>query len=199
MQEPQATVAGPGAPAKRKGRPPGSKRKSTDRELIEQLAREVDLLRRERDSDRIDQSKATLPPEVAKVPPGTILAAGKDPLGQPVLFKRRWSKAELDEAIPKVTFTPNYSAPVTVFGHTVEFIGGQEITVWRSHKDVYERSMRVQHPDMAALYRAPNPTQVYEQNEAARRQPGVRVFSGLHHLGVGLNVQTPETGAEESQ
>ena len=128
MEEQKATDAGPEAPAKRRGRPPGSKRKATDRELIEQLAARIDALQKA-EIDRIDTSKIGLAPQIADAPPGTILVAGKDSrTGDPYLFKKTWTHGDMTRIYPEVTFTPQYTVPVTVQRVTVQMVAGMEWT-----------------------------------------------------------------------
>ena len=204
MDEQKATDAGPEAPTKRKGRPPGGKRKATDRELIEQLAARIDSLQGDLEKAKataIDPATVTLPPEVEQVKPGTILSAGKDQRGDPIYFKKTWTRGDMERMYEKRTFTPQWTVPVTVQRVTYQLVAGQEITVPSIIKDVYESRMRIQHMDYAAAYPAPDPNQVYQINEAARRQPGTRVFSPLHFLNTGINVhtETPEEAPEPTK
>jgi len=144
----------------------------------------------------LEPTEVKLPPGSEGVPPGTILQAGKNERGDPIIYKKRWARGDMERMYPRVTFTPQWSVPVTVNGITYSLESGVETTVPSIIKDVYESRMRIQHMDYAAAYPAPNPNKVYEINEAARRQPGTRVFSPLHFLNTGINVHTDEPATE---
>ena len=195
MEEPKATVAGPDAP-KRKGRPPGKKREATDRELIQKLAARIDELESEKSNfaTPLELKKIELAPEVVEnIPPGTLIKIGENADKSPIYRKKPWRRSDFDKE-EKVTFYAPWDAPVTINGVSMQIVAGENVNVPVSFRDVYRRQMGIQHADYASLLPAPSPDQVYRINEAARKAPGTRVFSGLHHIGVGLDVHiaTPD-------
>lgn len=191
MQEPKATVAGPDAPQKKRvGRPPGSKRTTTDRDLIERLAKRIDELEAERnDPIELRKLEVVASPETAKIPPGTLIKVGETTDGTPIYRKKPWTKSDFDPE-DRVTFFAPWACPVTINGVTWDITVGEN-TAPAGIKNAYRERMAIQHADYASLYPTPSPDTVYRMNELARKS-GQRVFSGLHHIGVGLDVHTPE-------
>lgn len=194
MDEPKATVAGPDAPQKKRiGRPPGSKRITTDRELIEKLAKRIDELEAERVKAEtpleIRKIEVAATPEAAKIPPGTLIKVGEASDGTPIYRKKPWTKNDFDTQ-ERITFFAPWASPVTINGVTWDITVGEN-TVPRAFRDVYRERMAIQHADYASMYPSPSPDTVHRMNESARKT-GQRVYSGLYHLGVGLDVHTPE-------
>ena len=199
MQEPKATVAGPDAPQKKRvGRPPGSKRTTTDRDLIEKLAKRIDELEAERASSPgtpIELAKLEVvdSPETAKIPPGTLIKVGETTDGTPIYRKKPWTKGDFDKS-DRVTFFAPWACPVTINGVTWDITVGEN-TVPSGFKDAYRERMAIQHADYSAMFPSPSPDTIHRMNEQARKT-GQRVFSGLYHLGTGLYVHTPEAEDE---
>ena len=191
MQEPKATVAGPDAPQKKRvGRPPGSKRITSDRDLIERLSKRIDELEAERhDPIEIRKIEVASTPEAAKIPPGTLIKVGESQDGTPIYRKKPWTKADFDSE-DRITFFAPWACPVTINGVTWDITAGEN-TVPRGFRDAYRERMAIQHADYSSMYPAPSPDTVHRMNEQARKT-GQRVFSGLYHLGTGLDVHTPE-------
>ena len=191
MDEQKATDAGPEAPTKRRGRPPG--RSVTDRELIERLARQNDALAARLKEVEEQQAVPDVPETPKEILPGSLIIVGKDQsTGQPIYRKKPWTRRDVETKYPKVTFTPNWSVPITFQNVSYQLEAGKETEVPSIIRDIYVDRMKIQHMDYASLFPAPSPDTVYRINEAARKAPGTRVFSGLHHIGVGLNVHTPD-------
>lgn len=193
MEEPKATVAGPDAPKKRKGRPPGSKRSASDRELIERLAARLDELEAEKANfaTPIELRKIELAEDIVEaIPPGTLIKIGENADKSPIYRKKPWRREDFTKREELVSFYAPWAAPVTIQGVTWHIEAGENHGVPTSFRDVYKRQMAIQHVDYASLLPAPSPDAVYRINEMARKAPGTRVFSGLHHLGVGLDVHT---------
>lgn len=178
MTEPTATASGPNAP-KRRGRPPKNQRVEAtpvadDKDLeIERLRMELAIAK---------GAPTVTAPQGPK--PGEYIVVGKDRLGTEEIRKRPWTRGEIDATYPKVTFTPRFSVPVTVNGHTWNLVANVDATVPSVVKDRYDYSMSLQHQDMAARYPEPSMDQISRINARARAT-GQKQWSPLHFLGVG--------------
>ena len=196
MSEPTATDSGPEAPKPRRGRPPKSTRKATDRDLIEGLAATVAELKKElaarntqADIPSIEIADIKLP-ENKRPKAGTIIVVGHNPDGTEITRKVPFNRSDIESASPPVTFIPRRSVPMMVQRVRYDFVAEREITVPASVKEEYDRRMAAQVPDVASRYPSMTPQQVYEMNERAKR--GLPAWSPMTYYGVGLDVTLPE-------
>ncbi len=197
MSEPTATESGPEATKPRRGRPPKSERKATDRDLIEGLAATVAQLKKDlaarnvqADIPSIEIADIKLAPGPQRPKAGTIIEVGKNPDGTSVTRKVPFTRADLDAASPPVTFTPRRSAPMIVQRVRYDFVADKEITVPSDVREEYERRMKAQFPDVASRYPSMTPQQDYEMKERAKR--GLPAWSPLAYFGTGLDVTMSE-------
>ncbi len=195
-EQPTATESGPEATKPRRGRPPKSTRKATDRDLIEGLAATVAELKKElaarntqADIPSIELADIKLP-ESNRPKAGTIIVVGHNPDGTEITRKVPFNRSDLEQASPPVTFIPRRSVPMMVQRIRYDFVADREITVPAAVKEEYDRRMAAQFPDVASRYPSMTPQQDYEMKERAKR--GLPAWSPMAYHGTGLDVTLPE-------
>lgn len=182
----EPTAAGPNAPKQdRMAKARAAKKTKTDEvaDLKAQVERLSQLVQSQYQSgERETRAPESISEEYA---PGAYFVGGIDAAtGKPVTRKRRWARADVERAYPKVTFAATRDCVISPHGIPYELVAGKVVTVPSIVKDLYDaQEFSVRRQSEGYRVSEEQSRQVFA---AAKSDPFKgRHFTGLEHVGYG--------------